>query len=214
MQIGENLHLFLGRDRPLECHSFLILGEKTILVDTGMETKNILAQLHSLHLKPKDLNLIVNTHCHFDHIRNNQELKNLSGAKIAAGGEDAPHMEESDGYTGAKIFGEEVPSSKVDILLKGGENLNDFEIISTPGHTAGSICLFRKSDGILLSGDTIFANGYPGRMDLPSGSEEEMAESLKQLAKLNPEKIFPAHGVPVLKNAPENIQKALKYIEA
>ncbi len=214
MQIGENLHLFLGRDRPLECHSFLILGSQKILIDTGMEPKNILAQLHSLQLKPKDLDLIVNTHCHFDHIRNNQELKNLGGAKIAAGAEDALHIEESNGHTGAKIFGEEVPGSKVDILLKGGEKLNDFEVISTPGHTAGSICLFRKSDGILIAGDTIFANGYPGRMDLPSGSVEEMAETLKKLEKLGVEKIFPAHGVPVLRNAAENIKKALKYVEA
>ena len=144
MQIAENLHMFLGRDRPIESHSFLILGEKTILIDTGMGAENIIAQIKSLHLEPKKLDLIVNTHCHFDHIRNNKLLKELTGAKITAGEEDALHIEESDGHTGARIFGEKVSESKVDVLLKGGEMLNDFEVLYTPGHTSGRVCLFRK----------------------------------------------------------------------
>ena len=213
MQIAENLHMFLGRDRPIESHSFLLLGKQTILIDTGMETKNILLQLNSLNIRPNDLDLIVNTHCHFDHIRNNKSLKEATGAKLAAGEEDAPHIEASDGHTGARIFGEKVSESQVDVLLKGGEELNDFEVLYTPGHTSGSVCLFRKSDGILISGDTIFANGYPGRMDLPSGSEEEMSDTLKRLEKLGVEKIFPAHGVAVLRNARQNIETALSYVK-
>ena len=204
--------MFLGRDSPLESHSYLLLGIKTILVDAGMPDELIFNSIKSLHLSPKNLDLILSTHCHFDHIWGNKSLKEKTSAKLAAGKDDAPHIESADDYTCGSMFKENVQAADVDVLLKGGEKLNDFEVLSTPGHTAGSVCLFRKSDGILISGDTIFAEGYPGRTDLPSGSQEEMIKTLKRMEKLSIEKIFPAHGVPVLKNAQENIRKALNYL--
>ena len=86
---------------------------------------------------------------------------------------------------------------KVDKFLKDGEEIKigeiSLEIIHTPGHTKGSICLFR--DGLIFTGDTIFKDGY-GRTDLAGGSQKDLENSLKKLSKiLKPKmKIYPGHG--------------------
>ena len=68
------------------------------------------------------------------------------------------------------------------------------EVIETPGHTPGSVCLYWKEDGILLSGDTLFCMGY-GRTDLPGGNTAELIASLEYLFTLPPAtRVFPGHG--------------------
>jgi glyoxylase-like metal-dependent hydrolase (beta-lactamase superfamily II) len=67
-------------------------------------------------------------------------------------------------------------------------------VLHTPGHTPGSICLHGREDGLLISGDTLFAGGW-GRVDLPGGSGEEMASSLARLAGLyDALRVLPGHG--------------------
>jgi glyoxylase-like metal-dependent hydrolase (beta-lactamase superfamily II) len=96
---------------------------------------------------------------------------------------------------------------KVEKKLKEGDEIFGFKVLHTPGHTKGSICLLDAKDKILISGDTIFADGV-GRTDLPGGSEEDMEKSLEKLSSLKIEKILPGHGEPVLKNG----EKAIKNI--
>ena len=68
------------------------------------------------------------------------------------------------------------------------------EVLHTPGHTEGSVCLLALDDGALLSGDTLFAGGW-GRVDLPGGSSEAMAESIARLASLEDQlRVLPGHG--------------------
>ncbi len=69
------------------------------------------------------------------------------------------------------------------------------EVIHTPGHTSGSICLL--GDNFIFTGDTLFENGY-GRTDLPGGSDEQMRSSLKRLSELLKPgmTIYPGHGKP------------------
>jgi glyoxylase-like metal-dependent hydrolase (beta-lactamase superfamily II) len=70
----------------------------------------------------------------------------------------------------------------------------DLEVLHTPGHTEGSVCLLDRPNGLLLSGDTLFAGSW-GRTDLPGGSEAQMAESLGRLAGLDePLRVLPGHG--------------------
>jgi len=68
------------------------------------------------------------------------------------------------------------------------------DVLHTPGHTEGSVCLLVRDEGLLFSGDTLFAAGW-GRVDLPGGSAEEMASSLARLAGLEDHvQVFPGHG--------------------
>jgi glyoxylase-like metal-dependent hydrolase (beta-lactamase superfamily II) len=68
------------------------------------------------------------------------------------------------------------------------------QVLHTPGHTPGSVCLFSPDQGLLFSGDTLFAGGW-GRVDLPGGSAEAMAESIVRLSRLaDSVRVLPGHG--------------------
>ena len=215
MQISDNLHLFFGNVSPIESNSYLILGEKTILIDTGMRAPVLLENIKNAAVKAEEIDLIVNTHCHFDHIRSNKYLKKaFPNAKLAAHAEDEPYISTANPeYTASRFIAGNLEAAKVDISLKEGDKLGEYEIVHTPGHTQGSICLLNRGAGILITGDTIFAKGFTGRTDLPGGSVEQMKASLKKLEKFRLEKILPGHEQPVLKDANQNIEKALGVLE-
>lgn len=90
---------------------------------------------------------------------------------------------------------------RVDQRLKDGDVIEiagvKLEVIHTPGHTEGSICLYEPQSKALFSGDTVFADGI-GRTDLPGGNWNDIGNSLKRLISLNEtrgiDKIYPGHG--------------------
>ena len=91
-----------------------------------------------------------------------------------------------------------MPMKKIEKPVLFGDSLSacglEFEILHTPGHSMGSVCLYLPSDGVLFSGDTLFEAGY-GRMDLYGGSVDEMIRSLKRLFELPGEtRVYPGHG--------------------
>ena len=79
----------------------------------------------------------------------------------------------------------------MDIELEEGDKIADFEVIHTPGHTSGGICLWDGEN--LISGDTIFAGGGVGRMDI-GGDYQDMKNSVKKLMELDVKNIYPGHG--------------------
>lgn len=86
------------------------------------------------------------------------------------------------------------PCQPKEVRPPGGRTSVGIEIIHTPGHTPGSVCFYFPQQGILFTGDTLFADGV-GRTDLPYSSTTQLASSLKKLSKLPPEtKIYPGHG--------------------
>ncbi len=179
-----------------------------VLVDTGTG-KNIAYILKSIRqagINPDDLSLIVNTHNHYDHIGGNRHLD----LKVAMHREDAQTLESGDGTaTVADMFGESLGRMKVDWKLQEGDKIHDFEVLHTPGHTRGGICLY---DGeTLISGDTVFADGGFGRMDL-GGSLIDMQESLKRLSELEIKYLLPGHG-PCTDEGSKHIQMAYNIIK-
>jgi glyoxylase-like metal-dependent hydrolase (beta-lactamase superfamily II) len=160
------------------------------IIDTGTGTNNqLLTALKKVDISPADIRLIINTHCHFDHTGGDRLFPNAS---IAIHRIDAPPLEEGDNIaTAAHLFGARIKPIKVDLKLEEGDTIGDFEVIHTPGHTMGSICLY---DGeTLLSGDTIFAYGGFGRVDI-GGNIQEMKKSLKKLVGLDVKYLLPGHG--------------------
>ena len=162
-----------------------------ILVDTGTGENE--GYLHScikeLGINVDDIDVIVNTHCHFDHVGGNKFFPN---AKIAIGEYDSESLRDVDSkLTVSGMFGSKISRHDVDIELKEGDKIANFEVISTPGHTSGGISLY---DGeILICGDTIFANGGIGRMDI-GGNIDDMKNSLAKLKELDVKYLLPGHG--------------------
>lgn len=173
-----------------------------ILVDagTGQSNSNLFSKIKEIGIEPTDIDLIVNTHCHYDHVGGNDFFPN---AKIAIHKVDAISLRDPESeLTVSSLFGSIVRRHDVDIELEEGDKIANFEVLNTPGHTKGGICLY---DGeILISGDTIFSNGGVGRMDI-GGNPLDMKESLMRLKELDVEYLLPGHG-PWVNNGNQHIK--------
>ena len=136
----------------------------------------------------------MSTHGHWDHIGDNAAVAAHTGADIAVHPADRDRLERPEPIWAPF---EIVPSVPAVELAEGG--LVRFgeirlRVLHTPGHTDGSVCLLDEDDGVLYSGDTLFASGW-GRVDLPGGDPEAMAASLARLTELpDPTGVFPGHG--------------------
>lgn len=206
MEITSAITLIEGLAENSNC--YLIEGKITILIDTGTESNY---QRIASHIK-KRLDLIINTHCHYDHIGSDDLLKKKYRSKLAAHILDAPYISSADSeYTCSSLFMKPLKKIKIDMILKDMEKIENtgLEIIHTPGHTQGCICLYDRKKKILFSGDTIFAGGGIGRTDLPGGNEKALLSSLVKISKLDIDILLPGHGEPLLENASRYI-RALK----
>jgi glyoxylase-like metal-dependent hydrolase (beta-lactamase superfamily II) len=140
------------------------------------------------------LKLIVSTHRHWDHIGDNAAVSAATGAKIAAHAADRHGLEHPEPINAPFP----IPPSLPALDLAEGSTIRFGEIslavLHTPGHTEGSVCLLADSERLLLTGDTLFAQGW-GRTDLVGGSEDQMVHSLGRLSGLADDlRVLPGHG--------------------
>lgn len=140
---------------------------------------------------------ILLTHGHFDHIMGCNELKERSGAKLYA---LAPEEELlGNAYLNASEQIRRPYTTKPDVLLSDGEEFSAagiaFKVYATPGHTIGSCCFYIESEKWLFSGDTLFC-GSIGRSDLPTGSGEQIMDSVRHIVDTfdTDVKVYPGHG--------------------
>ena len=215
MMINERLHYIEGRG--IDSNSYLLeIPGSYILVDTGTGVNaGILARtLDGLNVKKDRIKLVINTHCHFDHIGGNKDFAGT--AEFAAHQIDAKYIENPDTeYTVASMFSQRPKGVKVSRLLKENDWIEGtgFTVLHTPGHTRGSICLYDEDLKILISGDTVFAEGGTGRVDLPGGSLAQMEASLEKLSEINVRVLLPGHGKPMLEKGYESIRQGLEFVK-
>jgi hydroxyacylglutathione hydrolase len=140
------------------------------------------------------LKLIVSSHGHWDHIGDNAAVAEHTGAEVAA------HPLDHDRLINPRAINApfEIPPSVPAVdLAEGGEvrfGSIRLRVLHTPGHTEGSVCLYDVDDGLLFTGDTLFAGGW-GRVDLPGGDPDAMVESLGRFLELEDRvRVFPGHG--------------------
>jgi hydroxyacylglutathione hydrolase len=196
--------------------SNIYIVDNEILVDTG--TGEFFHQARKEienSVDPKRLKMIVNTHYHFDHTGGNKKFRDWLHTEIAAHEADRDFIER--GKTLSESFHQVAKIVTVDKELKDGniirtENFN-LVVIHTPGHSAGSICLYEPEKKILISGDTLF-DGNVGRVDLPGGNYNELRFSLEKLNKYNIQCLFPGHGSPKIGGVDFMIKKLLISMES
>jgi hydroxyacylglutathione hydrolase len=179
---------------------------EAVIIDPGDEAERILAAIRELKVIPK---YIINTHGHFDHICAIDAVSAVYPVPLAIHPADVPLY--SDARVAA-MFGRESPLVKrtPDILLHEGQHITfgtlSLEVIHTPGHTPGGVCLLSQPYCI-FSGDTLFYRGI-GRTDLPGGNFAQIVTSIRdKLYTLDDDLfVFPGHGEPttILEEKQEN----------
>lgn len=216
MIIDESLYLFEGEES--NCY-VLVAGDGLVLVDTGTgaDTDGLIRRIRNAGLNPEKIKLIVNTHCHYDHIGGNFIIQDRFGAKVAAHHPDTNYIATPDGdYTAAKYAQAKPKASNVSVVLEDGQEIEEtgFRVMHTPGHTAGSVCLYSEKKLALISGDTSFAGGGTGRVDLPGGELDSLIKSLEKLSKLRVKILLPGHGEPEYEEGYKSILAGLKFVKA
>jgi len=166
-----------------------------MIIDPGAEAETILRTVHQTGLS---ISLIVVTHAHMDHVGALREVQQKTNAQFAIHEAEkgllltaTMRMLTSLGLTPVKS------PPKPDKLLKDGDRIDvgdlHFEVLHTPGHSSGGICLL--GHGVVFSGDTLFNFGI-GRTDFPGCSHERLMESIREKLMVLPDEtiVYPGHG--------------------
>jgi hydroxyacylglutathione hydrolase len=173
-----------------------VLGDpvtrEALAIDTAIPSAAWIGE--QLAARGWSLRLVVSTHCHWDHIGDNAAVQAATGASIAVHALDRHGLENPQPLFAPFPI---PPSTPAVELAEGGIvrfGAICLDVLHTPGHTEGSVCLLAADDGVLFSGDTLFAGGW-GRVDLPGGSADAMVDSLARLATLGDAiRVLPGHG--------------------
>ncbi len=152
--------------------------------------------IHFLESKNASLEKIILTHGHFDHIMSLDNLRERTDAAVYIHREDNEMLADGEKNAYAFFFGQDRAWREADHLLVDGEIVRvgdeQLTVISTPGHSKGSICLL--GEDFIFTGDTLF-DGNIGRYDLHGGNMMQLYASLGRLTELDPGlTIYPGHG--------------------
>jgi hydroxyacylglutathione hydrolase len=180
-------------------HIYLVRGRsKNVLIDTGTTSHFPLLKdrLSDVGLRVGDIHLVLLTHEHFDHIGATAFFHKT--AAVAAHRLAANKLDLQDDFVTLNKY-YNVPSRPfwVDIWLEDGAVIDlgnrRLRVVHTPGHTSGCVCYFEPDEGLLFSGDTVFAGGTLSDV-AGSGSVSDYMESVQRLSNLRVKEILPGHG--------------------
>jgi hydroxyacylglutathione hydrolase len=217
VQLIENLYMFQGSGFDGNIYLLIDKGNVTLIdTGTGLSVQSVYGYIESLGLKKEDIKKVILTHVHIDHSGGLPKIVKDVSPKVCVYESEAQYIESGKGSVIlSTMMGLSYPPTKVDVRIRNGDVLkigeHRLKTINTPGHTAGSICLFEEEKGILFSGDTVFADGSFGRVDFPTGDAEALIESIGMLATLDVKHLFPGHMRVVLNEGREHIKLAAKY---
>ncbi|MDH4291273.1 MAG: MBL fold metallo-hydrolase [Dehalococcoidia bacterium] len=215
IELAAGIYQFHG-EKP-GSHVYLIKGDtKNALIDTGVAGKFpvLKRRLTELGLHVKDVNLIILTHEHYDHIGATAFFHRT--AVVAAHRLAANKLELQDEFVTFRKYKDQ-PSKPfwVDVWLEDDSMIDlgnyELQVVHTPGHTSGCICLYEPRTGLLFTGDTVFAGGTLSEIAV-GGNVSDYVNSVRRLSNLKVKQLFPGHGR-VSSTPDEDLPKAIVYAQ-
>jgi hydroxyacylglutathione hydrolase len=188
------------------CSNIYVVGRNNAtIIDTGVGNRMnpVWPQLEELGVKPGNVNKVILTHAHHDHAMGIFLILDKATPEVYVHSKDTKYIASSLGEALVKVEEDDIIETE----------LWPLEVIWTPGHTEGGMCLYAREPRILFSGDTAFPDGYFGRFDGESGSIEDLIESLRKLTKLKVDVMLAGHGVPVIQGSEDNLKLSLRNAE-
>ncbi|MGA2333413.1 MAG: MBL fold metallo-hydrolase [Syntrophales bacterium] len=208
MQIFDGLHAFIWRVYTQNnCNTYLIDGELRIIIDPGHKHlfEYVRKNLAALNVSQDQIDLAIVTHGHPDHL---EAVQGLGEATMFA-------MNEEEHRFISELAGQYFKIPEPLFFLREGDltiGEHRFEVIATPGHSPGSICLYWPEKRALFTGDLVFRESI-GRTDLPGGNGGMLKESIKRLSEMDVDYILSGHGEIVAgkKEVKANFEKIKNY---
>jgi glyoxylase-like metal-dependent hydrolase (beta-lactamase superfamily II) len=201
MKLTDGIHAFTWSDPSANnANAYLIRTGLTVLVDPG-HTQFLGRLLQSLRMDgvhEDSIQGVICTHAHPDHVEGLAAFANRP-VWTALGLKEEAFLKAA-GADFYRMMGMSVPQFRIDALLKEGELIlggEPFQVLETPGHSPGSICLYWPGRKALFTGDVVFELGV-GRTDFPGGDGKALIESLERLSRLEVELLLPGHGNPLV----------------
>jgi hydroxyacylglutathione hydrolase len=197
MKILDNLHAFIWQSMTTNnCNAYFIDGPTRILIDPGHRAlfKHVDQGLKNLGLKIDDIDLVICTHAHPDHLEAVQLFKKKPA--LFTLNETEWQWAATEGKQMSAAFGIDIDALSPDFFLKEGELSVDgleLQVFLTPGHSPGSVCLYWPMHKALFTGDLVFKEGL-GRTDLPGGDGTKIKESIRRISQLDVELLLSGHG--------------------
>lgn len=190
-------------NNPYQENTYVLYDDtkNAVIIDPGMyhftEQDAVVNFIKQEGLK---INLLLNTHCHIDHVLGNKFIFDQYGLKPILHINELPLLEAVPSYAPQQGFNYEVSPLPEKYLSEGeqirfGESV--LEVIFAPGHSPGHVCFYSKADAILIGGDVLFY-GSIGRTDLPGGNHTQLLQSITNNLFSLPDdtKVYPGHGKP------------------
>jgi hydroxyacylglutathione hydrolase len=189
MKVFDGLYAFIWRDyQENNCNTYLIVGKMKILIDPGHQHlfKHVHNKLNAMNIRPDQIDVAIITHGHPDHL---EAVAGLDKSTMFAMSTDE-HRFISD--LAGKYF--KIPEPYF-FLQEGDLTIGDhhFQVIVTPGHSPGSICLYWPDKKAMFTGDVVFNQGI-GRSDLPGGDSGKLKTSIKKIADMDIDYLLTGHG--------------------
>jgi hydroxyacylglutathione hydrolase len=215
IELAPGIYQFRG-EKP-GSHVYLIRGDtKNILIDTGVAGKFpvLRHRLAEAGVRARDVNLIVLTHEHYDHIGATAFFHRT--AVVAAHCLAANKVELQDEFVTFRKYHDQ-PSKPfwVDVWLEDGSIIDlgnyELQVLHTPGHTSGCICLYEPRAGLLFTGDTVFAGGTLSEIAV-GGNVSDYVNSIRRLSNLKVKQIYPGHGR-ASSTPDEDLPRAIVYAQ-
>ena len=215
VELASGVYQFRG-EKP-GSHVYLVKGDsKNVLIDTGVAHKfsALRSRLRELGIRVRDVNLIILTHEHYDHCGATAFFHRT--AVVAAHRLAANKLELQDEFVTFRRYHDQTSKPFwVDIWLENDSIIDlgnyELQVIHTPGHTSGCICLYEPKAGLLFTGDTVFAGGTLSEIAV-GGNVSDYVNSIRRLSNFKIKQLYPGHGR--VSSAPdEDLPRAIIYAQ-